>query len=78
MSYEMKVYKDYTKYHRLDILNIMPDIIDGNRVYGLLDDSITFDRVKDISRLIKHLLLNTNYFFEIKRVTEEPRGYFVK
>jgi hypothetical protein len=56
----------------------MPDIIDGNRVYGLLDDSITFDRVKDISRLIKHLLLNTNYFFEIKRVTEEPRGYFVK
>ncbi len=77
MSFELTVYNDRFKHERIDILEVYPDMIEGCSVFCRVNDSVCFDRIKDIHRLVMHLLLNTNYYFEIRNATTQRRGYFV-
>ena len=78
MTFELCVYQDYSKFHKIDLLEEIPETMFNNHVYGRVNDSVVFDKITDITYIVKHLLLNTKFYFEIKKIHEEPRGYFVK
>jgi hypothetical protein len=78
MSFELSIYKDRFNRERIDLYDIFPDVELSGNVFTKLDDSITFDKIKEINWLVRHLLLNTNYYFDIRRANIPFRGYFTK
>ena len=67
MTYALRLFTDQIKTHQLDITEELPHILFNDRLYIRINDSICFDNVREITNIVKYLLLNTSIYFEINK-----------
>ena len=65
MTHSLIVYNNRIRKESLDLTEIVPPILMGDRVIVLINNSVLFYNINDISNIVRYLLLNTNYYFEI-------------
>jgi len=68
MIHSIRLYDNDTKENQVDFLDVIPDKYMSSRIIIRINDSIEFYTINQISKMVKYILLNTQYYFEIQKL----------